>query len=260
VAVFVIDDTLVHPAGEAVAQDLPLDAAQRLLARVGTSRVPVHGAVYGTLLNDPAALAALGEAVNEPPYKGAPKAPVLYLKPRNTRIGHGDAVPVPEGVPALATGPALGLVIGRTACRVDEARALDFIAGCVVVNDLSVPHESFYRPSVRLRARDGFCPVGPWVRALRHVGDPDTLQVRVWIDGEPVFTASTRGRVRGAARLLAEVTDFMTLQPGDVLLTGVPHGAPLARAGQRVAVEIEGVGRLENPLIAEEALFPGAQA
>jgi 5-oxopent-3-ene-1,2,5-tricarboxylate decarboxylase/2-hydroxyhepta-2,4-diene-1,7-dioate isomerase len=258
--VFAIDDTLIHPAGHAVAQDLGLEEAQRLLARSKASRVPVPGAVYGTLLNDPAALAALGEAVNAPPYKGAPRAPVLYLKPRNTRIGHGDPVPVPEGVPALATGPALGLVIGRTACRVDEAQALDFVAGCVVVNDLSVPHESFYRPSVRLRARDGFCPMGPWVRALRHVGDPDALHLRVWVDDELCFSAGTHGRVRGAARLLADVTAFMTLQPGDVLLTGVPHGAPTARAGQRVAVEIEGVGRLENPLVAEEELFAGARA
>ena len=210
-----------------------------------------RGTVYGTLLNHHDALAALGAAVREPPYKAPPKAPVLYIKPRNTWAGAGDLIAVPAGVDELEIGPTLGLVIGRTACRVNEADALSFVAGCVIVNDVSVPHASYYRPSLRFKARDGFCPIGPFV-ARAAVGVIDALQLRVEIDGETVHRSSTAGLIRPAARLLAEVSEFMTLSPGDVLMLGVAAGAPRARAGQRVSILIDGMGRLDNSLVAEE--------
>src|ERR1700754_1107529 len=80
------------------------------------SEAPPRGTVYGTLLNFRAAPAALGESVNEPPLKAPPKAPILYIKPRNTFAANGDAVLLPEGVEALEFGASLALVIGRTAC------------------------------------------------------------------------------------------------------------------------------------------------
>lgn len=213
----------------------------------------LSGVVYGTLMNDPQALLALGDAVHQAPYKAPPKAPVLYLKPRNTLATAGQALQLPSGWDALEIGAALGLVIGRTACRVREQDALDFVAGYTIVNDVSLPHDSFYRPSVRFKARDGFCPIGPAVVPASAIANPDDLSVRMYLDGAPAQVTSTRSRVRGAARLLADVTEFMTLQPGDVLMLGVSHGAPLARAGQRVAIEIDGLGRLENPVVGEEA-------
>jgi 5-oxopent-3-ene-1,2,5-tricarboxylate decarboxylase / 2-hydroxyhepta-2,4-diene-1,7-dioate isomerase len=208
------------------------------------------GTVYGVALNDPASLAALGSAVNDAPYKAAPKAPVLYIKPRNTLVGPGSAVVVPADAPALQMGPALAVVVGRTACRVGEADALAHVAGCTVVNDISVPTDSWYRPGLRQRVRDGFCPMA---RTLATVPDPDALTIRLWIDGQRAFEARTASFARPLARLLADVTAFMTLQPGDVLITGVPHGAPLARAGQRIRIEIPGVGELEHTLVAEAA-------
>ncbi|MFO1323653.1 MAG: fumarylacetoacetate hydrolase family protein [Burkholderiales bacterium] len=212
---------------------------------------PVAGTVYGVLLNYRDALAALGDAVNQPPHKAPPKAPILYVKPRNTRSAHGRAIVVPAGVDALEMGAALAVVIGRVACRVAERDALTFVAGYAVANDVCVPHDSYYRPSVRFRCRDGFCPIGPWVVARRHVADPDALTLEVAIDGVVRQRAHTGGVVRPLRRLLADVTEFMTLQPGDVLLTGVPGGAPRARAGERVAITISGVGTLENTLVNE---------
>ena len=212
---------------------------------------PLHrGTVYGCLLNHHDALAALGAAVNEAPYKAPPKAPVLYIKPRNTWVGAGEAVVVPFGVDELEVGATLGLVIGRTACRVREAEALSFVAGYVIVNDVSVPHASYYRPSLRFKARDTFCPIGAFL-AREAVGSPDALHLAVAIDGETVHRCSTAGLIRPVARLLAEVSEFMTLVPGDVLSIGVAAGAPRARAGQRVGITIEGLGWLENPFVAE---------
>jgi 5-oxopent-3-ene-1,2,5-tricarboxylate decarboxylase/2-hydroxyhepta-2,4-diene-1,7-dioate isomerase len=148
-------------------------------------------------------------------------------------------------------GAALGLVIGRSACRVREADALAHVAGLVVVADLSVPHDSFYRPSVRLKARDGFCPIGP--RVVPLAGDVDARAVRVAVDGQVVHETDTGDRIRPAARLLADVTEFMTLAPGDVLLLGVSHGAPRVGAGHAVAVTVDGVGTLNFALEAEAA-------
>lgn len=213
----------------------------------------LSGQVFGVLLNHRPALAALGDAVHALPYKAPPKAPVLYLKPRNTQVADGAVVAVPAGVPALEVGAALGLVIGRTACRVAEVDAPCFVAGLVIVADLSVPHDSFYRPSVRLKARDGFCPIGPRVWPLSAVASPDDLAVQVAVDGQVVHRTTTGDRIRGAARLLADVTDFMTLAPGDVLMLGVSAGAPRVAAGHAVAITIDGLGTLQFRLAAEES-------
>jgi len=207
--------------------------------------------VYGTLLNHRAALAALGDAVHQPPYKAPPKAPVLYIKPRNTFNVHGGALVVPKDVDELEMGATLGIVIGRTACRVSEAEALAVVAGYTVCNDVSVPHDSYYRPSLRFKCRDGFMPIGPAVVARELVPEPDALAIAVVIDGQVAQRSSTGGMFRSVARLIADVTDFMTLSPGDVLMIGVPAGAPRARAGQRVSITIDGVGTLENHLVAE---------
>ena len=195
------------------------------------NKPPRRGTVYGALLNQADALAALGAAVHEPPYKAPPKAPILYIKPRNTWVDSGEAIVVPIGVPELEIGATLGLVIGRAACRVSEAEAMSFVAGYVIVNDVSVPHDSYYRPSLRFKARDTFCPIGPFV-ARDAVGSPDALLITVTVDGETVQRASTAGLIRSAARLLAEVSEFMTLVPGDVLSVGVAAGAPPARRGR----------------------------
>lgn len=201
----------------------------------------LSGTVYGVLMNDPAALAALGDAASLPPYKAPPKAPVLYVKPRNTLNAPGTPVTVPAGTEALELGAAIGLVIGRTACAVNEATALSHLAGCTLVADLSVPHDSFYRPSVRFKARDSSCLVGPRVAAV----DPGGLALRVSIDGVVVRQDAPRWQ-RPAARLIADVSEFMTLRPGDILLLGVAAGAPRVRAGQRFAIEAGALGVLEG--------------
>jgi 5-oxopent-3-ene-1,2,5-tricarboxylate decarboxylase/2-hydroxyhepta-2,4-diene-1,7-dioate isomerase len=212
---------------------------------------PVGGTVYGTLLNHREALAALDDQVNVAPYKAPPKAPILYIKPRNTWAQSGDGVVVPLDTHELQVGATLGLVIGRTACKVTAANALGHVAGYVVMNDISVPHDSFYRPSMRFKCRDRSCPMGAYV-SHDAVANPDALAVTVAIDGVVVQHTDTGGRVRSVAELLVDVTEFMTLHPGDVLSIGVAAHAPLAHAGQRVTITIEGVGQLDNVLLAEE--------
>ena len=206
--------------------------------------------VYGTLLNHRPALAALGESVHQAPYKAPPKAPVLYIKPRNTWAGPGAAVVVPAGVSELEIGASLGLVFGRSACRVDEARALECLEGYTIVADISVPHSVFYRPSVRNKARDGFCPIGPRTVPRSEISNPDQLALRIEVDGQTRQRSATSDMQRPVARLIADVSEFMTLSRGDILLLGVAQGAPRACAGQSAAIEIDGLGRLEIHFVA----------
>lgn len=253
--IFVLEQALAHPRGEPLATEAPVMHWQALAAAgcgAPSFLPPTRGTVYGTLLNHRDALAAMGEQVNAAPYKAPPQAPILYIKPRNTVVGHRVPVVVPTDAPELEIGATLGIVIGRTASRLSETQALDFVAGYTVVNDISVPHASCYRPSMRFKCRDGFCPVGPAVVARALVPNPDALGISVAIDGETVQRSSTAGLIRPVARLIADVCEFMTLFPGDVLMVGVAAGAPRARAGQRVTITIHGVGQLESPLVAQE--------
>ena len=238
---FALADHLLHPEGDALPRDVDARTVAALLARGIACRAPVHGAVYGTLLNDPAALNALGDATHAAPYKAPPRAPILYLKPRNTLAGHRARVVVPDDSLGVEIGASLGIVIGRAATRVSVARASDYIAGYTLVADLSVPHASVYRPSVRFRARDGFCVVGPAIVAARHVATPDDLPIEVSLNGAHTFTASTASSIRNVAQLLADVTDFMTLSAGDVITLGVPHGSPVAHIGDTATLAIGGL-------------------
>jgi 5-oxopent-3-ene-1,2,5-tricarboxylate decarboxylase/2-hydroxyhepta-2,4-diene-1,7-dioate isomerase len=213
----------------------------------------LSGTVYGALLNHRSALAALGDAVNRPPYNGPPAAPVLFIKPRNTLAVSGSLVKIPACTPQLEVGACLAVVIGRRACRVAEQGALDYVAGYLILADVSVPHANFHRPSIRFKARDGFCPLGPAVTPRSAVADPDALTIRAYVDDTLVQTASTADLIRPVARLLADVTEFMTLAPGDVLALGAAAPPPQVRSGQTLRIDIDGLGSLSNPYLGEAA-------
>jgi 5-oxopent-3-ene-1,2,5-tricarboxylate decarboxylase / 2-hydroxyhepta-2,4-diene-1,7-dioate isomerase len=216
----------------------------------------LSGVVVGPLLNHRAALAALGDSVREAPYKAPPSGPILYIKPRNTLAADGSGVALPSSCDRLEVGASLGLLIGRTASRVDERQALAHVAGYTLVADLSVPHSAFYRPSIRFKALDGSCLVGPRVAPREEIADPDDLAIRVTVDGRVVQETRTSGMIRSAAKLLADVSDFMTLRPGDLLMLGVAFGAPHATVGQAFAIEADVLGRLDGQVIGARQEVP----
>lgn len=211
------------------------------------------GTVYGALLNERAALAALGDAVNAPPYGRPPQAPVLYIKSVNTHAADGAAVVVPAGVDALEIGASVAVVFARRATRVAAARALDYVHGFTLASDVSVPHPDYYRPAVRFKCRDGFCPLGPAIVPAAALADVDAIGLTVRIDGKVAASASTATLIRPVRELIADVTAFMSFDAGDVLLLGVAGGAPLARAGSTIEIAAAGIGTLRHMLIAEEA-------
>ncbi|PRG24091.1 fumarylacetoacetate hydrolase family protein [Burkholderia multivorans] len=211
------------------------------------------GTVYGALLNERAALAALGDAVHAAPYGRPPQAPVLYIKPANTHAPDGAAVVVPDGVEALEIGASVAVVFARRATRVPAARALDYVHGFTLASDVSVPHPDYYRPAVRFKCRDGFCPLGPAIVPAAALADVDAIALSVRIDGEVVARTSTATLIRPVRELIADISAFMSFDAGDVLLLGVAGGAPHARAGSTVEIAADGIGTLRHTLVAEEA-------
>ena len=202
-----------------------------------------RGTVYGTLLNFRGELDALGAKVNEPPYKAPPNAPVLYIKPANTWTENGAAIALPAHVAEVEVGATIAMVM-------KSARE---IAGFVLMNDLSVPHESFFRPPVKFKCLDGFLGIGDRIRARNEAGDPAVFKLEVRINGTLQQTVRFSQLVRSADKLLADVSEFMTLGEGDMLMLGCDVGRPRARVGDRIDISMPALGTLTNTLVAEAA-------
>ena len=213
------------------------------------ARPAMSGTVYGVILNDICTVQRMGQSLDDAPYKGAPKAPVLYIKPAGTRVPGGSMVSLPSGVTAVEVGATVGLVMGRAAARLGVESALDAVAGVVLAADLSLPHASYYRPAVREKCFDGALPLGP----VQPLSDLASLSLTTRIDGVVVEERSLADLLRDPARLLADVTGFMTLAEGDVLLVGVSYMAPQAVAGSRVSIHAGALGTLEFSIAGAQA-------
>ena len=197
------------------------------------------GTVYGTLLNFRGELEALGPKMSQAPYKAPPKAPVLYIKPANTWSADGADIAVPARVSEVEIGATIGMVM----------KAPGEPGGYVLMNDLSIPHASFFRPPVRFKCLDGFLGVGSRLVGLEEAGDPAQFRLEVRIDGTLKQTVAFRNLARDSRRLLQDVSEFMTLGAGDVLMLGCDLGRPLAKAGDRVEIRAAGFGTLTSTLV-----------
>ena len=224
---------------------LPPEGARFALGRPGgeTMSFTPTGTVYGVLLNFRAEVEALAPQMNQPPYKAPPKAPVLYVKTANTWSPHGSAIAVPAKVDAVEVGATIAMVIG----------ADNDVEGFVLMNDLSIPHASFFRPPVKFKCVDGFLGIGPAMRDAQEVADPAQFKLEVRINGELKQSVDFSRTVRSASQLLADVGDFMTLAHGEVLMLGCDAGRPLARPGDRIEISAPGFESLVNTLVKEQA-------
>jgi 5-oxopent-3-ene-1,2,5-tricarboxylate decarboxylase / 2-hydroxyhepta-2,4-diene-1,7-dioate isomerase len=212
-----------------------------------------QGTVYGTLMNFTDEHAALAAQMTELPYKAAPRAPVLYIKTANTFSAHGSAITLPAGVAQVQVRASVGLIFGskRPPAQWSIAQtAIDNVAHMVLLNDLTIPHASFYRPPVKFKCVDGFLCAGQAAHAVQDLAVLDALTVTVRVNGQTVQTFSTFDMVRSAAQLVRDVAEFIDLQEGDVLMLGSPFAAPLARAGDTVEISAPGFAPLRHTLVA----------
>lgn len=211
-----------------------------------TWQVPISGRVFGTLFNFQGEYDALKNAMNQPPYEAPPKHPVLYIQPSNTRNSHLQPVPLPMNEDSFEVGAGLGVVIGKTATKLTKENAMEYIAGYTVVADYSIPHTSFYRPDIKNKVRDRSCVIGPWIIHKNDVTNHNNLSIKVSVNDVAKQENNTKNLIRSVTKLLAEITEFMTLAKGDLLLVGTPEDKPIVKNGDTVTVTIDQVGRLEN--------------
>ncbi|MCZ7663186.1 MAG: fumarylacetoacetate hydrolase family protein [Thermoleophilia bacterium] len=190
-----------------------------------------------------------------------PEVPVLFPKFANSVIGPGEAIVIPSGVEMVDYEAELGVVIGRRCARVGREDALSYVGGYLCANDVSA-RSMQRRISQWLwgKAIDTFLPTGPWLVTADEIPDPQALSIRCWVSGELMQESSTAQMVFTVADLVSHISRTMTLEPGDLIVTGTPAGVGFARRpprwlveGDQVTVEIDGIGALTNPVAREGA-------
>jgi len=205
----------------------------------------IPGTIYGVVLNDGDECARLGDALSADPYKAPPQAPVVYIKPRLCVTLGGAPVPLPQGEERLRAGATLGLLFVSDACRILPGEAMDHVGGACLALDIAVPFANYYRPPIAQICRDGFLPLGTMGAPVL----PDEIVTEV--DGKVVHSWSLAQLVRGPSQLISDLSQFMTLRAGDLLLVGLPGDAPLVGQGQTVHVRAPGLAPIATRIEAE---------
>jgi 2-keto-4-pentenoate hydratase/2-oxohepta-3-ene-1,7-dioic acid hydratase in catechol pathway len=179
-----------------------------------------------------------------------PDRPLLFLKPPNTVAGHGDTITLPAGKEKVDHEAELGVVIDEQCRHVPEAEAEDVIAGYTCVNDVSNRDDPRQEKNcVRGTAFDGAAPMGPVLATPDEV--PADAAVRSYVNGEPRQDGPLDQLIFSIPELIAEITTYLTLEPGDVIATGTPEGVGRLEDGDVVEIEVEGVGTLEHSVVQE---------
>jgi acylpyruvate hydrolase len=189
-----------------------------------------------------------------------PEVPTVFGKYPNSVVGPGEAIIIPAVTQAVDYEAELALVIGRRARQVSRQYALDYVAGFMPFNDVSARDYQFRTSQWTLgKAFDTFAPMGPALVTRDEVPDPDALPIRLCIGDETLQASNTENLIFPVAEIVAYLSQVMTLEPGDVIATGTPAGVGFSRQprryllpGETVRVEIDGVGVLENPVIAAD--------
>ena len=180
----------------------------------------------------------------------APDEPLVFLKGENTLTGHRQVTKRPDGVEFMHYECELTVVIGRTAKNVKRANAYDRVGGYTVANDYAIRDylENWYRPNLRVKNRDATTPLGPWRVDTADVPNPMALALRTTVNGKVTQSGNTRDMIFDIPFLIEYFSSFMTLQPGDLILTGTPDGVVDCRSGDVIVTEIEGIGALLNTI------------
>ena len=181
-----------------------------------------------------------------------PDAPLLFIKPNTAVIGPGEPIVYPPETENLHFEGELAVVIGRICRRVPRDRAAEVIFGYTVGNDITARDlQTSDKQWARAKGFDSFCPLGPWIVTYLSLDEASDLQVTTTVNGELKQDGRTSDMVQGIAELIEYVSGFTTLLPGDVILTGTPAGVGPLQPGDQVAVTVEGIGTLTNPVVAE---------
>lgn len=190
-----------------------------------------------------------------------PEVPILFSKFNNALAGHGQEVPLPKASNEVDYEAELVIVIGKRAKSVDKADALKHVFGYCNANDLSARDLQMRTPQWLLgKTCDKFSPLGPYLVTADEVGNPNDLEIRCTVNGETRQASNTSDMIFHCDEIVSYISQHMTLEPGDIILTGTPEGVVLGlpraervylKPGDLVTVEIEKLGRLTNRMVAE---------
>ncbi len=188
----------------------------------------------------------------------APDEPLVFLKGPGTLMGHRGFTRRPADVTFMHYECELAVVIGQGGRNIPKARAYDHVAGYTVANDYALRDylENYYRPNLRVKNRDGCTPLGPWLVDAADIADPMALKLTTRVNGKTVQEGTTADMIFDVPFLIEYLSSFMTLSPGDVILTGTPEGLLDVVPGDEVVTEIEGLGALTNFIVGDDVFLP----
>lgn len=223
----------------------------RLLNEAEVSWLPpvVPGAVFALGLN-------YADHAKELAFK-APEVPLAFLKGPNTIVGHRAQTRRPADATYMHYECELAVVIGKTGKNLSKAEAMDIVAGYTVANDYAIRDylENYYRPNLRVKNRDGCTPLGPWLVDAADVANPMALKLTTRVNGKVTQQGTTSDMIFDIATLIEYLSSFMTLNPGDIILTGTPEGLADVKAGDVIETEVEGVCCLINTIVDDQTYF-----
>jgi 2-keto-4-pentenoate hydratase/2-oxohepta-3-ene-1,7-dioic acid hydratase in catechol pathway len=255
---------------------LPVTLEQALLTPGGLDRVRDFGRDQASKLNEfakpeaevrlgplftPRNMICIGLNYKDHAAEGGvplPEKPVVFAKLNGCMVGPNAPIMLPPDTQQVDYEAELAVVIGRRCKGASKADALNYVAGYTCLNDVSARDFQFGDNQwVRAKSQDTFGPMGPYLVTADEIPDPQTLPIRCLVNGQVLQDSNTDKMIFGVRDLISFISRGITLEPGDVISTGTPHGVGFARkppiflkAGDEVVVEIDGVGRLSNPVTA----------
>lgn len=190
----------------------------------------------------------------------APEVPLVFLKGPNTITGHKANTRRPADATYMHYECELAVVIGKTGKNVKKADAMDIVAGYTVANDYAIRDylENYYRPNLRVKNRDACTPLGPWLVDAADVPNPMALKLTTRVNGKTTQEGTTADMIFDIPTLIEYLSSFMTLNPGDVILTGTPEGLADVKPGDVIETEVEDVCCLVNSIVDDATYFANA--
>jgi 5-oxopent-3-ene-1,2,5-tricarboxylate decarboxylase / 2-hydroxyhepta-2,4-diene-1,7-dioate isomerase len=184
----------------------------------------------------------------------APTEPLVFLKGPNTFVGHRAQTRRPAEATYMHYECELAVVIGRPARKVKREDAYAYVAGYTIANDYAIRDylENYYRPNLRVKNRDTCTPIGPWLVDVKDIKDPMNLKLKTYVNGKVTQEGNTSDMIFDVPALIEYLSSFMTLNKGDIILTGTPNGTVNTLPGDEVVTEIEGLGRLVNTIMSDD--------
>ncbi|MDM5222218.1 fumarylacetoacetate hydrolase family protein [Peribacillus sp. NJ11] len=188
-----------------------------------------------------------------------PEEPLAFLKGPNTFIGHRGQTRRPADASYMHYECELAVVIGKKAKNIKKEEAFKYISGYTIANDYAIRDylENYYRPNLKVKNRDTCTPIGPWLVDAEDITDPSNLAIKSYVNGKLTQEGNTKDMIFSIADLIEYFSSFMTLSPGDIILTGTPEGLADTAVGDEIITEIEGIGKLVSTIVGDDIFTEG---